>query len=343
MDLINGDNILFDEISALIEETRKKIYNHASGSTILLFWNIGQHINNDILQNKRADYGKQIVSALSTQLTEKYGRTFAIRNLRRMMQFAEQFLDFEIVSMASTQLSWSHIIEILPLKTLEAKLFYLNESNRGIISVIKMREMINRKAFERKEIAKTQITDADCLPLNTFRDPYLFDVLGIKDEYLESDLEDAILRELEKFILEFGKGFAFVERQKRMIIDGHDFKLDLLFFNRNLKRLVAVELKRGQFDASYAGKMKLYLKWLNRYERKEGEHEPIGLILCAGGNHREQIELLEMDKDGIMVAEYWTTLPPKAEFEKKIQTILAETRERLEQRKMLQSIEAEDI
>jgi RecB family endonuclease NucS len=165
--------------------------------------------------------------------------------------------------------------------------------------------------------------------------PYLFDILGIKDEYIEEDLEEAILRELEKFILEFGKGFAFVERQKRMIIDGADHKLDLLFYNRNLKRLVAVELKQGKFEAGYSGQMKLYLKWLNRYERKQDENEPIGLILCAGGNYREQIELLEMDKDGILVAEYWTTLPPKAEFEQKIHTILMETRERLAQRNLL--------
>jgi len=149
-----------------------------------------------------------------------------------MMQFAEQFSDFEIVSMSSTQLSWSHFIEILPLKTYEAKLFYLNESNRGLISVMQLREMINRKAYERKEIADTQITSASPIPTGIFKDPYLFDVLGIKDEYLEADVEEAILREIEKFILEFGKGFAFVERQKRMIIDGRDYKLDLLFYNR---------------------------------------------------------------------------------------------------------------
>jgi predicted nuclease of restriction endonuclease-like (RecB) superfamily len=198
-----------------------------------------------------------------------------------------------------------------------------------------LRELIDRKAYERKEIANTQITDEGRVPLNTFKDPYLFDILGLKDDYLEADLEAAILRELEKFILEFGKGFAFVERQKRMIIDGADFHLDLLFFNRYLKRLVAVELKQGPFKYEYNGQMKLYLKWLNRYERQEGENEPIGLILCASGNHREQIELLEMDKDGIVVAEYWTTLPPKAELEQKIHAILTSTRERLARRRLL--------
>jgi len=335
MDLMNPEQMLFDEISTLIEQTRRTIYAQASSATILLYWKIGRRVNDDVLKNKRADYGKQIVSALTTQLTEKYGRSFEIRNLRRMMQFAEQFSDFEIVSALPTQLSWTHIIEVLPLKTQEAKIFYLDEAARRLMSTRELREFINRKAYERREIANTQITDTTRIPLNAFKDPYLFDTLGLKDEYLEADLEEAILRELEKFILEFGKGFTFAERQKRMIIDGEDFHLDLLFYNRNLKRLVAVELKQGQFEAAYSAQMKLYLKWLNRYERQEGENEPIGLILCASGNHREQMELLEMDKDGIMVAEYWTTLPPKAEFEKKIHAILAETRERLARRKLL--------
>ena len=337
MDLMNTEQILFEKISAMIEQSRRTIYVHASGATVMLFWEIGRHINSDILENKRADYGKKIVSALSTQLKEKHGSSFAVRNLRRMMQFAEQFPNFEIVSMTSTQLCWSHFIEVLPLKTQEAKIYYLSEAAEKLASVVQLREMISRKAYERREIADTQITAGSPIPFGTFKDPYLFDVLGIKDEYLEADIEEAIIREIEKFILEFGKGFAFVERQKRMIIDVEDFKLDLLMYNRNLKRLVSVEIKREQFDASFSGQMKLYLKWLNRYERKEGENEPIGVILCAGGNHREKIELLEMDKDGILVAEYWTALPPKAEFEQKIQAILSETRERLAQRKLLLS------
>ncbi len=334
MDLINPEQILYEEVSAIIERGRREILLQASRSTVMIFWQVGIRINSDVLDNKRADYGKQIVSRLATQLLGKYGRSFDARNLRRMMQFAEQFPDFEIVSRLATQLSWAHFVEILPLKTQDAKLFYLDEAARGHISRDELRDLISRKAYERKEIANAQLTNTQKIPLDTFKDPYLFDVLGLKDDYMEADLEAAILRELEKFILEFGKGFAFVERQKRMIIDGADFHLDLLFYNRHLKRLVAVELKQGTFKAEYNGQMKLYLKWLNRYERQDGEGEPIGLILCAGGS-REQIELLEMDKDGIVVAEYWTTLPPKAEFEQKIHAILVEARERLTQRHSL--------
>jgi hypothetical protein len=147
-------------------------------------------------------------------------------------------------------------------------------------------------------------------------------------------LESAIIKELENFILELGKGFSFVERQKRIILDGKDFYLDLLFFHRKLKRLVAIELKLRDFKPADKGQMELYLKWLDRYDRQDGENSPIGLILCAGKS-TEQIELLEMHKDGIMVAEYWTDLPPKAELEKKLHSLLIEAKERIERRKSL--------
>jgi len=332
---------LADDISAMIENSRRSVYRHANTEVVMLFWNIGRRINNEILQNRRAGYGKEIVSTVSAQLIEKHGRSFEDRNLRRMMQFAEQFADFEIVSSLTTQLSWTHFVEVLPLRTMEAKLFYMRECADGSLSVKELRDLISRKAFERRDIADTQITNASPIPAGMFKDPYLFDVLGLKNEYLEADLEEAILRELEKFLLEFGKGFAFVERQKRMIIDGEDHHLDLLFYSRSSKRLVAVELKHGKFKAEYNGQMKLYLGWLDRYERHEGESAPVGLILCAESS-REQIELLKLDRDGILVAEYWTELPPKKELERRIRMILAEARERTGHRRALTPSETKD-
>ena len=332
---LSGDyNLLFDKISEVIELSRRAIYSNANRTTIMMYWEIGKHINTDILENKRADYGKKVVSALSTRLTGKYGSTYELRNLRRMMQFNEQFPNFEIVSPLATQLSWSHFIEILPIKSMDAKTYYLKEAARSFLGKRELRKMINRKAYERKEIANAQITPASSIPLGTFKDPYLFDVLGIKDEYLEIDVEEAIIREIEKFILEFGKGFTFVGRQVRMTIDGRDHRLDLLLYNRDLKRLVAVELKYGRFEAAHKGQMSLYLGWLDKYERRPDEEAPVGIILCSESG-REEVELLKLDRDGILVAEYWTALPPKVEFEQKIQTILSETRERVEQRKLL--------
>lgn len=334
--LINSssDNDLLSDISLLIEQSKRHIASQANSTLTLLFWQIGKRINDEILQNKRADYGKQILLTVSTKLVLSYGRSFSERNLRRMIQFSEQFSDLNIVSPLATQLSWSHFSELLALKSNEARMFYALKSKEEKWSRRELRYQIERKAFERQEIANIQLIDAQPDLLNVFKDSYILDFLNLKNTYLENDLEKAILHELEAFILELGKGFAFMERQKRMIIDGDDFYLDLLFYNRNLKRLVAIELKLGKFEAAHKGQMELYLKWLDRYERKEDENPPIGLILCAESN-KEQIELLEMHKDGIMVAEYWTEIMSKKELEIKLHQLLLEAKERLARKEIL--------
>ena len=329
------EEILYRELSSLIEKSKHKAVSQVKSTVNLLFWQIGKKINNEILHNKRAEYGTQIVTNLAKKLSTQYGRSFEVKNLRRMIQFAEQFPDKKIVVTLSRQLSWSHFITIIPLKTIEERDFYANLSINDVLGVRELRHQIELKAFERTQIANTQISKKLKIPPDTFKDPYVLDFLDLQNAYFEKDVETAILCDLESFILELGKGFAFIERQKRMIIDGEDFYLDLLFYHRKLKRLVAIELKIGKFSAKYQGQMKLYLKWLNKYERNADENEPIGLILCAGDS-REQIELLEMDKDGIMVAEYWTELPPKKELEEKIRILLLEARERLEARKLLE-------
>ena len=329
-----SENDLFNELSKLIEQNKQQAAVQVNSTITILFWQVGNRIYQEILQNKRAEYGKQIVLTLSAQLENKYGRNFTEKNVRRMLRFAEQFTDFQIVVTLSRQLSWSHFIELLPLKTIEAKLFYANQVGNSLMSVRDLRRQVALKAFERTNIADAQIIETTQIPFNTFKDPYILDLLGLENTFLEKDLEDAILHDLETFILELGKGFTFVERQKRMIIDGEDFNLDLLFYHRKLKRLVAIELKLGKFQAKYKGQMELYLKWLNKYEKQEGENTPIGLIRCAESS-REQIELLEMHKDGIMVAEYWTDLPPKRQFEEKIHLLLTEAKERIERKKLL--------
>ena len=154
-----------------------------------------------------------------------------------------------------------------------------------------------------------------------FKDPYLLDFLELNDRYLEKDLEDAILRSIEQFIFELGIGFSFVARQKRIIIDGEDFKIDLLFYNRKLKRLIAIDLKIGRFKAEYKGQMELYLRWLSKYEKEEGENEPLGIILCAD-KKEEQIELLEIEQSGIHVAQYLTVLPPKDVLQAKLHSAI---------------------
>jgi predicted nuclease of restriction endonuclease-like (RecB) superfamily len=325
---------LLNELSQLVEQSQQQVIVQNNSVLTLLFWQIGFRINETILHNKRAEYGKQIVPTVSAQLENKYGRNFTEKNVRRMLRFAEQFTDKQIVVTLSRQLSWSHFIELLPIKNPEAKLFYAHQVSNQLMGVRDLRKQIATKTFERAAIANIQTNPSEHNLQYTFKDPYLLDFLNLGNAYLEKDLEQAILYELEKFILELGKGFTFVERQKRMIIDGEDFNLDLLFYHRKLKRLVAIELKLGKFQAKHKGQMELYLKWLDKYEKQEGENTPIGLILCAESS-REQIELLEMHKDGIMVAEYWTDLPPKKQFEEKIHLLLTEARERIERKKLL--------
>lgn len=322
---------LFDQASLLIEQGRAEAAIKVNSVLTMTHWYIGKLIADDFLDENRADYGKQIVATLSRQLVARYGRGFEEKTLRRMVQFFEEFPDEQIVATVSRQLTWSHIVEILPVRTPEARMFYARQVGDHHLSVRELRKIIARKAFERQEIANSQVADGSAVPLDTFRDPFLLDFLRLHDSYQERDLESAIIRELESFLLEAGNGWTFVDRQKRISIDTEDFYLDLLFYSRPLRRLVAVELKIGKFKAAYEGQMKLYLKWLDRYERQPSEEAPIGLILCTEAS-REQIELLEMHKDGIVVAEYWTDLPPKRELEQRLQTILREAKERLARR-----------
>lgn len=326
---------LLQDLRGLIEQGQQKAVSAVNHVLTVTYWQVGQRINAEVLKGERAEYGKQVVASMAKDLVALYGRSFETRNLRRMMQFAEIFPEFKIVTPLATQLSWSHFTEVLKLKHEAARLFYLRQAAELTWGKRELRHQIERKAFERSEIAdsKLELAAANHLSGN-FKDPYFFDFLGLKEGYLENELENALLKELELFILELGKGFAFVERQKRMIIDGEDFYLDLLFYHRKLKRLVAVDLKIGRFKAGFKGQMELYLNWLNKYERQEGEEAPIGLILCAETG-TEQVELLNMQKDNIMVAEYWTNLPPKELLEQKLHNALIEVRERLAERKLL--------
>lgn len=329
------EKILFTDLAQIIEQGKSQLTKHVNSVLTLTYWHVGKKINEHILKNERAEYGKQIVTTVSLQLEKLYGRSFNEKNLRRMMRFAEVFEDFTIVAPLVRQLSWSHFLMLLPLKSKESRGYYAQNAIEATWSKRELQHQIERKAYERQEIASLQITDELSDFKDTFKDPYFLDFLGLKDGYLENDLEHAILKELEIFILELGKGFTFVERQKRMILDGKDFYLDLLFYNRKLKRLVAIELKLGEFMPAHKGQMELYLKWLDKYEKQEGENSPIGLILCAEKSH-EQVELLEVHKDGIMVAEYWTDLPPKKELEAKLRSLMIEVLHRLENRKMIE-------
>jgi predicted nuclease of restriction endonuclease-like (RecB) superfamily len=326
---------LLRKLIAIIEKTKIQVVSFTNSSLTIMFWNVGNRILSHNLQYKRAEYGKQIVVTLSRELVKKFGKNYEEKNLRRMIQFAEKYPNIENVVILSRHLSWSHFIALIPLKEQNARDFYGKLAYVNLFGVRELREQIGKKVYERTENVDIQLIESNKIKRGIFKDPYLLDFLDLKDGYLENELEAAILKELELFILELGNGFSFVERQKRMIIDGDDYNLDLLFYHRKLKRLVAIELKIDKFKAKHKGQMELYLKWLDKYEKQEGEESPIGLILCAVAS-KEQIELLEMHKDGIMVAEYWTELPPKEILEAKLHEALIEARERIERKQLRQ-------
>jgi predicted nuclease of restriction endonuclease-like (RecB) superfamily len=250
-------------------------------------------------------------------------------------------------------LGWSHWKEILPLKDANSRDWYARTAGAERWSVRELRKRIDSKTYERTALAALRqghpdstLADSHDLaalsPALVFKDPYLLEFLGLPPGYNENDLETAILAELERFLLELGRCFAFVERQKRIILDGEDFYIDLLFFHRRLRRLVVVELKLGRFQAAHKGQMELYLRWLDKHERQAGEDAPIGLILCAEAS-REQVELLEMHQDGIMVAEYWTELLPRKELEHRLHQAILEARERLAARGLMHDAEGEEV
>jgi len=343
--ITNTDNIpisgdLIADIRKLIENARQNIAVTVNASLTILYWQIGSRIHQDILKEKRAEYGKRIVATLSQTLLNDFGNNFNQKNLRRMIQFAEVFPDKEIVVSLIRQLSWTHFIALIPIKNDLRRDFYTEMCRLERWSVRTLRKKISGMLYERTAISKkpeelvkkelSVLREEDTLtPDLVFRDPYFLDFLGLKDTYSEKDLETAILREMESFILELGVGFSFVARQKRITVDNDDYYLDLLFFHRKLKRLIAIELKLGKFKAAYKGQMELYLRWLEKYEQEPDEETPLGLILCAGKTS-EQIELLQLDKSGIRVAEYMTELPKRELLEQKLHKAVKTARKRLE-------------
>lgn len=334
----NDANKLFQDISWLIQEAKDRVAVTANSEITVLFWNIGNRINQDILGNSRAEYGKQIVVTVSRQLVENYGKNYEEKKLRRMMQFAKAFPSLENVITLSLHLSWSHFITLIPIKDENKKDFYAELCRYEKWNVRTLRNKINGMLYERTAISSKpeelikqelqELRNKDIVsPDLVFHTPYFLDFTGLKGNYKEKNLEDMLIAELEKFILELGTGFAFVERQKHMVIDGEDFFLDILFFNRALHRLIAVELKLGRFKASYKGQMELYLRWLEKYEMQDGEETPMGLILCTEGGN-EQIELLQLDKAGIRVSQYLTVLPDKNLLKEQINKALEQAKER---------------
>lgn len=319
---------LVSDLRELILAARQTVARGVNATLVLLYWKVGQRIRQDVLREKRAEYGQEIFSTQSRKLVAEFGRGFSLPNLFRMTDFAEVFPDEKIVATLSQELGWSHFVELLPLKKHLQRDFYAEMCRVERWSVRLLRQKIGGMLYERTALSKKpaklaalelqKLREEDKLtPDLVFRDPYFLDFLGLKGAYSEKDLETAILRDLEAFLVELGSDFAFLARQKRITVDGEDFYLDLLFYHRRLRRLVVIDLKLGKFAPADVGQMEFYLRWLKKHEMRPGEDEPLGLILCAEKSD-ERIELFELAKRGIRVGEYLTELPPKKLLEQKL-------------------------
>lgn len=319
---------LFGQITQLIDSTSGYVAKAINKGMVLLYWQIGRTIQEEVVKHEKAEYGEHLVKNLGEQLTLTYGRGYSHRNLWRMLNFYKSFPETEIVTTLSSLLSWSHIVEILKIKDDLKREFYMTLCVNEGWSVRELSGRINSMLFERSALSKKpedtiyndlkMLREQKTMSVDLFlKDPYMLDFLGLKETYSEQDLENAILIELQQFILEFGSDFAFMARQKRITIDQDDYYIDLLFYHRKLKRLVAIELKIGKFKPEHKSQLELYLRWLDKYERQEGENQPIGLLLCSEKNDK-MIELLELDKSGIHVATYLTELPPIELFKQKL-------------------------
>ena len=339
MNELENINSLTYKVSSLISTAQNYTVKAVNKGMVLLYWNIGKIIQEDILKNDRAEYGKQILTTLSLQLVTKYGRGYGERNLANMLSFYKAFQEENILQSLIAKLSWTHIIQILSIKDAVKREFYITLCANEGWSVRELSSRIDSMLFERSAISKKpedtiyndlkMLREQKEMSIDMFlKDPYMLDFLRLKDVYNEQDLESAILVELQQFILEFGSDFAFLARQKRITIDQEDYYIDLLFYHRKLKRLVVIELKLGKFKPEHKSQLELYLRWLDKYERQEGENTPIGLLLCSEKNEKI-IELLELDKSGIHVATYLTELPPIELFKLKLEQSVTEAQKRL--------------
>lgn len=338
--------ILFTEIKQLIIDSKQQLALSVNATLTLLYWEVGNRINKNILQNERAEYGKQIIKELSEQLTQEYGKGWGKRQLHHCVTFATVFNNKQIVNTLCTQLSWSHFRLLIPITEPLKREFYIQLCVHEKWSVRTFKERIKSMLYERTSISKQpektikndlellkneQIISSDLI----FKDPYLLDFLNLKNTYSEQDLESSILVELQQFLTELGADFAFLSRQKRIIIDDRDYYIDLLFYHRRLKALVVIDLKIGEFEAAHKGQMELYLNYLEKHETIEGENLPVGLILCTGKN-QEHIELMSLDNSNIKVAEYITVLPPQHILQAKLQQAVKIAQNKLQENEDLE-------
>ena len=335
-ELLQIGSRISEGVGHIIELSKHTIAVYLNGEVSMTYWRIGKYIAGELETLGTEKYGAKIVATVSRQLTERFGKGYTRDAIFRMVKVVRAYPEEEIVGTLSRHLTWSHFIELAEIQEPTRRLFYQQMSIVNNWSVRQLRKQEDAMAYERSLIAAkpddeqvqtlSKVTEGDISPDVILKSSYVVDFLGLKGDYSESKLEDAVVEQLEQFIMELGQDFAFLERQKKISIDSIDYRLDLLFYHRRLRRLLAIDLKLGKFKPEYKGQMELYLKYLKKYEMQPGEEEPIGLLLCSEGN-TEHIELMMLDEQNIKVAQYLTVLPEKQWFIDKLNRAILIARE----------------
>ena len=304
---------------------QNKVYSAVNTAMVTAYWEIGEQIYKACGENDRAEYGKNLLKYLSEKLTAEFGKGYSVQGLRNMRQF---YCTFPNRSTLWSELSWSHYRVLMRIADKSARGFYTEECAKSMWSVRQLERQIHTMYYQRllasrdKESVASEIQTTEPKPEyeKAVKDPYVMEFLQIKPDthVYESDIEQALLDHLQEFLLELGRGFSFVARQKRFTLDGQDFFIDLVFYNYILKCFVLFDLKTGTLTHQDLGQMQMYVNYYTRELMNEGDNLPIGIVLCAEKNDAVVKYTLPEDNDQIFASKYYTYLPTEEELRREL-------------------------
>ena len=311
----------YDGIKDIILTARKKVYKTANFAMVEAYWNIGKSIIEEQGGNEKAEYGTGLLKELSKQMTKDFGKGFTVTNLKYMRQF---YLMFPNGHALRDELSWTHYRLLIKVENDNVREFYMQEAVKSQWSTRQLERQINSFFYERLLSSKNKEQVAEEIqtlepakePEDIIRDPYVLEFLGLSsnDDFYESDLEQALITHLQRFLLELGRGFSFVARQKRITFDGWHFRIDLVFYNYILKCFVLIDLKVGDLTHQDLGQMQMYVHYFERELMNEGDNPPIGIVLCADKSESVVKYTLPENETQIFASKYKLYLPSEEEL-----------------------------
>lgn len=321
------DNFVAD-IRSIIEQGRKQAYAVVGQTAIATYWNVGRRIVEEEQEGrKRAEYGKQLIPLLAKQLTKEYGKGYGRRNLAYYRQFYQTFPNWEILHELVQNLTWTHLRRILSVSNPQAQIWYLKSAAANMWSTTELDRNISTQYFERRLAAQLpakaedlpQETERD--PLEYIKNPVIAEFMGFRREtnYSETELEQALIDNLEKFILELGRGFAFVERQQHIITETSDFFIDLVFYNYKMKRFVIFELKTHRLTHQDIGQLDMYVRMYDDLVKDDSDQPTIGVLLCTDTDKTIARYSVLHESDQLFAAKYMTYMPTEEELRREIE------------------------